>query len=281
MNEIMTRGSSTGMISVEESQSIAEIQAKMILARNFPRDVKRCRENIAIECGTTELAQLATYEFKRGTSVVKGPSIRLVECVSRYWGNIISGIKEIASDGKKATVRAYCWDLETNFADEKIFDVPYVRETKEGGVVPVTSERDKYEVMANMAARRKRACIQAVIPKFIIDEAVALCEKTLEEATLKDGIETTRNNMLAAFQKKADWVTKEHIEEVTGKPFDSLNAKDIVKLRSLYNAVNDGFVKIEVAFNRTSPDIVDEQAADTLANVNDMLGAVNNATDQG
>lgn len=276
MNEIITRGSNTGMSAVEESQSIAEIQAKMILARNFPRDVQRCRDSIAIECETVELAQMATYEYRRGTAVVKGASIRLVECVSRYWGNIVSGIKEIASDGKKATVRAYCWDLETNFADEKVFDVPYVRETKSGGVVPVTSERDKYEVMANMAARRKRACIQAVIPKFIIDEAIALCEKTLEEATLKDGIETTRDNMLKAFQKKADWVTKEHIEEVTGKPFDSLSAKDIVKLRSLYNAVNDGFVKIDVAFNRTSAEIVDEKAADTLANVNGLLGVTEN-----
>ncbi len=276
MNEIITRGSNTGMSAVEESQSVAEIQAKMILARNFPRDVQRCRDYIAIECATEELAQMATYEYKRGTTVVKGASIRLVECVSRYWGNIVSGIKEIASDGKKATVRAYCWDLETNFADEKVFDVPYVRETKSGGVVPVTSERDKYEVMANMAARRKRACIQAVIPKFIIDEAIALCEKTLENATLKDGIETTRDNMLIAFQKKADWVTKEHIEEVTGKPFDSLNAKDIVKLRSLYNAVNDGFVKIDVAFNRTSAEIVDEKAADTLANVNGLLGVTEN-----
>ena len=281
MNEVMTRGSTTGMSAVEESQSIAEIQAKMILARNFPRDVQRCRENIAIECGTEELAKMATYEYKRGTAVVKGASIRLVECVSRYWGNIVSGIKEIASDGKKATVRAYCWDLETNFADEKVFDVPYVRETKSGGVVPVTSERDKYEVMANMAARRKRACVQAVIPKFIIDEAIELCEKTLEESTLKDGIETTRNNMLAAFQKKADWVTKEHIEEVTGKPFDSLNAKDIVKLRSLYNAVNDGFVKIDVAFNRASAEIIDETAADTLANVNKMLGVTDDEADKG
>ena len=43
----------------------------------------------------------------------------------------------------------------------------------------------------------------------------------------------------------------------------------------------DGFVKIEVAFNKASEEIVDEKAADTLANVNDMLGAVNNATDQG
>ncbi|MBR2343008.1 MAG: hypothetical protein IKA64_02000 [Clostridia bacterium] len=280
MNEIIARGSSVGMSAVEESQAIAEIQAKMIMARQFPRDIERCRAYIAAECKNEELAKVSTYEFKRGTSVVKGPSIRLVECVARYWGNIISGVKEIASDGSRATVRAYCWDLETNFADEKVFDVPYVRETK-SGVVPVTSERDKYEVMANMAARRKRACIQAVIPKFIIDEAVAQCEAYLEEITLKDGIEVTREKMLTAFTALGDWVTKEHLETVINKPFDSFNAKDIVRLRSLYNAIKDGFVKLDAALGRASAEIVDEAAANTLATVNERLGKTGNGTDEG
>ena len=39
MNEVINRSNNTGMAAVEESASIAEIQAKMILARNFPRDI--------------------------------------------------------------------------------------------------------------------------------------------------------------------------------------------------------------------------------------------------
>ena len=283
MNEIITRSSNEGMIAVEESGSIAEIQAKMILARNFPRDIERCLERIRYECMNKELAEKATYEFPRGDSVVKGPSIRLVECVARYWGNILCGIKEISSNQREATVKSYCWDLESNFADEKVFTVPYVRtkkkKTADGTTIretaPLTDERDKYEVLANMAARRKRACMQAIIPQFVIDEAVATCQKTLEEAMKGEDIEVTKAKMLAAFRAKVEWISEADFQTVCGKPFESISIKDIVKLRNLYNAIADGFVKPEVAFKREDDRVVpDEQAADTLASVNDILGGI-------
>lgn len=283
MNEVINRSNSTGMVAVEESASIAEIQAKMILARNFPRNIDTCLEYIKRECMNKELAEKATYEFPRGDSVVRGASIRLVECVARHWGNILSGIKEISSTPKEATVKAYCWDLETNFADEKVFTVPYSRTSKKHGTVPLTDERDKYEAMANMAARRKRACMQAIIPQFVIDEAVAACQRTLEEAMKGEDIEVTKAKMLAAFRAKAEWISESDFETACGKPFENISVKDVVKLRNLYNAIADGFVKPEVAFKREEEkDVPDEQAADTLASVNNMLGGMStNGTDEG
>lgn len=269
MNELLGRSNGTNMVAVEESASIAEIQAKMILARNFPRSVDVCLEYIKRECQNKELAEKATYEFPRGDSVVRGPSIRLVECVARHWGNLLSGIKEISSNDREATVKAYCWDLETNFADEKVFTVPYVRNTKKHGKIPLTDDRDKYEMMANMAARRKRACMQAIIPQFVIDEAVAACQSTLEDSLKGQNIEDVKQNMLAAFKNKADWISEADIELVIGKPFENISTKDIVKLRNLYNAINDGFVKPEVAFKREAvQDVPDEKAAETLDAVN-------------
>lgn len=269
MNELLGRSNGTNMVAVEESASIAEIQAKMILARNFPRSVDVCLEYIKRECKNKELAEKATYEFPRGDSVVRGASIRLVECVARHWGNLLSGIKEISSNDREATVKAYCWDLETNFADEKVFTVPYVRNTKKHGKIPLTDDRDKYEMMANMAARRKRACMQAIIPQFVIDEAISECQKTLEDSLKGQNIEDVKQNMLAAFKNKSDWISEADIELVIGKPFENISTKDIVKLRNLYNAINDGFVKPEVAFKReTAQDVPDEKAAETLNAVN-------------
>lgn len=280
-NELIGRANNAGMISVEESASIAEIQAKMILARNFPRDVSSCMENIKHECSNKGLAEKATYEFPRGDGVVKGPSIRLVECVARHWGNILSGIKEISSNDKEATVKAYCWDLQTNFADEKVFTVPYVRTTKSRGKIPLTDERDKYEVMANMGARRKRACIQAVIPQFVIDSAIEMCQQTLEDSMKGEDIESTRTKMLEAFKAKSEWITESDFETIIGKPFDTFSIKDIVKLRNLYNAISDGFVKPEVAFKKGNERPADdEKAADTLVAINDMLGGNDNGTDK-
>lgn len=291
MNEVMNRSNSTGMAAVEESASIAEIQAKMILARNFPRDIDRCLEYIKRECENKELAEKATYEFPRGDTVVKGASIRLIECVARHWGNILSGVKEISSNTREATVKAYCWDLESNFADEKIFTVPYTRTKKtknpDGSAgritVPLTDERDKYEALANMGARRKRACMQAIIPQFVIDEAVAACQRTLENAMKGEDIEVTKQKMLAAFRSKAEWISEVDFETVCGKPFENISIKDIVKLRNLYNAIADGFVKPEVAFKREKEEnISDEQSNELLDSVNKMLGGDGeNGTNEG
>ena len=273
MNDLINRANMGVSAAADETREIAEIQAKMILARNFPRDVDYCRAMIAAECQNKELAEMACYEFPRGDSVVRGASIRLVECVSRHWGNIVCGVKEIGSNanGSKATVKSFAWDLQTNFADEKVFDVEFVRSTKKGSY-PITDPRDKYEFLANQAARRKRACIQAVIPKFVIDEAMELCAETLERNINKDGdIETTKAKMLAAFAQIAEWIGADELASVCGRPWENIGAKDVVKLRNLYNAIKDGFVKPEVAFGREAA----ETAAPVSSAEEDRLAALN------
>ena len=258
----------------EETKEIAEIQGKMFLARRFPRDIENAVSLIKLECKNKNLAEQALYEFPRGDSVVRGPSIRLVECVARYWGNIVSGVKELGVNGNTATVKAYCWDLQTNFFDEKVFDVELVRSTKKG-TYPLTDPRDRYEMIANQGARRKRACMQAIIPQFVIDEAVAECQSTLERDVNEQNIEETKAKMLNAFKQIADWITEEHLAQICGKDFDKLSAKDIVKLRNLYNAIKDGFVKPDKAFGREiEPEKPSVEEKETLSQLNDMLGGI-------
>lgn len=270
-NLIQRKGNAGISQTTEEVKEIAEIQAKMILARNFPRDVDFCLDMIKHECHNRALAESAIYEFPRGDSVVRGASIRLVECVARHWGNIISGVKELGTVGNRATVKAYCWDLETNFFDEKVFEVEYVRNTRKGSY-EVTDTRDKYEMMANMGARRKRACMQAVIPQFVIDEAMTECKETLEKDISAQNLEETKDKMLSVFVSIADWITPEHLGAVCGKDFEHISAKDIVKLRNLYNAIKDGFVKPEKAFGReVEPEKPSIEEGDTLNNLNNML----------
>ena len=285
MNEVMGRSGAGNMVAVVESANIAEIQGKMILARNFPRDIERCISNILKECKSKELAEKATYEFPKGDTVVKGPSIRLVECVARHWGNVVSGIQEISSSDKGATVKAFCWDLESNFSDEKIFDIEYKRTTKKG-TYALTDPRDKYEMLANLAARRKRACMQAIIPQYVIDEAVEACQATLEDAIRREsgnvGIEEVKEKMLSAFKAIADWITPEDLGEKCGKPFDSLNEKDIVKLRNLFNAIKDGFIKPEAAFGKEEAQKPDtsEKDDEALAEVNGLFEGANNTLEE-
>lgn len=275
MNQLINRSTSVGLMAAEETSEIASIQAKMILARSLPRDPQQSMSRILDECRSKDLAEKAIYEFPRGDSVVRGASIRLVECVARHWGNVAYGIKELASDSKKATVKVYCWDLETNVLDEKIFDVEYIRTTKKGSYT-LTDERDKYEMLANKAARRKRACMQSIIPQYVIDEAMAECQRTLEANTAKDGdIDTVKAKMLHSFQQLpgADWVTEDDVAQAVGKPYDNIAARDIAKLRNLYNAIKDGYVKPAVAFRKEDKQqAAQEQDVDALNDANRLFG---------
>lgn len=270
MNEMIGRGNMNVASATEESKKIAEVQGKMILAMKFPRNVEASMQMIEYECQNEDLAEKAIYEFPRGDSVVRGPSIRLVECVARHWGNIVSGVEELVSHEDGATVRAYCWDLQTNFSDEKVFDVSYMRVTKKVAY-KLTDPRDRYEKMANEAARRKRACIQAIIPKFVIDKAMELCQQTLDNQIKKDDINATKEKMLSAFRSFGDWITERELSEVCGKDWEHLGSRDIVKLRNLYNAIKDGFVKPETAFKKEEPEKPTQEETKALDKLNDMI----------
>ena len=181
---LMTRPTSK-MGEYQESKALSEIKGKMFLARQFPREPEWALQNVLRECERPELAASAQYEYPKGDAVVKGASIRLVEVLARHWGNIDCGIQEIESDGNSTTIKCYAWDLETNVSDEKTFSVKHERSTRKGSY-KLTDERDIYEMVANKGARRKRACLLAVMPGWYVEAALAACEKTLQ-ASLTDG----------------------------------------------------------------------------------------------
>lgn len=290
-DNFMERSNNGAIATAHESKEVAEVKAKVFLARQFPRNEELCLARILRECESVKLAEVAQYSYPKGGTEVKGPSIRLIEVISRHWGNMLSGVTELNKTAESATFRTYAWDLETNYADEKIFEMPFIRNLKGGKSYVITDDREKYELVANYAARRKRACIQAIIPGYIIDEAAAACERTLEAHMNKgtDGkektIEELRVSMSEAFKALLDWVTEEMLAGICGKDFDKLGKKDIVKLRNLYNAIKDGFAKPEVVFGKEKEDASIPAAEETeeLDKLNEQLkaGKVPNGTDEG
>ncbi len=265
---------SLGMTEVEARQ-LAEIRGKMVLARQFPRDPALSLQRILVECENPKLAESATYSYPRGDAEVKGPSIRLAEVIASYWGNFTCGVTELEQRSGESTVKAYAWDLESNYSDEKVFTVPHVRSTRKGNYT-LSDPRDIYELVANQGARRKRACIFSVIPTYLVEAAVEKCNETLEASLNKEGIEAVRVKMLSVFQTLDESITKEILEAKIGKPFDTFNSKDIVKLRNLYNAIKDGFVKPAAAFDLgKSPDepALDVQDAEKVEELNKNIFA--------
>ena len=214
-----------------------EVQAAMILAKKFPRDENDSFNKIRKSCQRKTLAAQAEYSYPKGGQKVTGPSIRLAEAVAQGWGNIDYGIIELSKNSKRSEMMAYAWDLETNTRSTKIFSVDHIRE-KTSGNVELKGSRDVYELTANMGARRQRACILAVIPGDVVEEALNQCRETLS-GSYTEPLSARSKTMMAKFDDDFQ-VTKEMIETYFGYNLEALTEIDYSKLISIYNSIKDG-----------------------------------------
>lgn len=231
-----------------ESKAIQEIQAALVIAKKFPRDQMKAYEGIMNACKRKALAENAIYAYPKGNQVVTGPSIRLAEVLAQSWGNIKMGITEISQANGVSEVKAFAWDLETNFESVKIFHVPHVRHTKFGSKT-LTDPRDIYEMVANQGSRRLRACMLAVIPGDVIDAAVAQCEDTLK--TGNEPIAERVKKLVAAFSEMG--VNVEMLVKRLGHNLDVTIEAELVILRGIYKSIKDGMAKREDFFELVEP----------------------------
>lgn len=248
-------GLSTAMATTREAQ---EVQAAVFMAKRFPRDENVSLSRIAKACERRGLAEKAVYAYPRGKEQVTGPSIRLAEAVAQAWGNIQCGVVELEQRPGESTCMSYCWDVETNTRDCRVFTVPHIRQTK-NGAYPLTDPRDIYELVANQGARRKRACILAVIPKDVMDFAVGACQNTLSKAYKEPLIDRLRN-MAEIFRKEFS-VPLESLEKYIGYKLDAFTEMDMFTLRGVYTALKDGTAKREDYFDLPKNQREDEPEA--------------------
>lgn len=229
-----------GTVAIETSRAIAEAQGKLVIAKRFPRDEVAAYNRVAQACQRKGIAEKAFYSYNRGGSTVNGPTIRFAEELARCWGNIDYGIKELSQDEGKSEMQAYAWDLETNAQSVQNFTNPHIREV--GGKAKVlTSQRDIYEINANMGARRLRSRILAILPNDLVDMAIMECRRTLAGNNDEPLIDRVKK-MVVAFGKIG--VTQEQIESRLHRKIDTMTADDFVDYTGIYNAIKNGESKI-------------------------------------
>ena len=242
-----------GTVAIEANRAIAEAQGKLVIAKRFPRDEVAAYSKLIQACQRPALAEKAFYSFPRAGQTISGPTIRFAEEIARCWGNIDYGIKELSQDGGKSEMQAYAWDLETNAQSVQNFTNPHQREktdrrTKTTVMEDLTSQRDIYENNANMATRRLRARILAIVPSWFVDGAIEECKKTLagkNDVPLVDRV----MKMVVQFSKLG--VTQEQIELRLKKKVDAMNADDFAEFIGIYNAIKGGESKISEWFEAT------------------------------
>lgn len=229
-----------GTIAIEASRAIAEAQGKLVIAKRFPRDEVQSYAKAMEACQRPTMAAKAFYSFPRGGQTVEGPTIRFAEELARCWGNIDYGIKELSQDDGKSEMQAYAWDLETNAQSVQNFTNPHKREQGKK-MVTLTSQRDIYENNANMATRRLRSRILAILPAWFVEDAIAECKKTLSGQNDTPLIDRVKK-MVVQFAKLG--VTQEMIEKRLKRKIDTMTSDDFVEYVGIYNAVKGGESKI-------------------------------------
>lgn len=235
-----TERQQNALAASEESKAVAEIQSMLVIAKKFPRDPKTATDSILRECARQGMAEVALYSYSRGGTEITGPSIRLAETIARGWGNFEFGFREVSrgrdADGVTySEIVAYAWDLESNTRRPVSFRARHWRDTKKGGYA-ITDERDIYEMIANQAQRRVRACILGVVPGDVVEQAQRQCEETLRAHadTSPDGIK----KMLAKFAEIG--VSKDQIERRIQRRIETILPAQVIQLRNTFNSIRDG-----------------------------------------
>ncbi len=79
-------------VQSDSQRAIAEVQAALVIAKQFPRNPIEAYDRVMNACQRPGLAQSAVYSYARGGTSVTGPSTRLAEMLAQNWGNIQYGI---------------------------------------------------------------------------------------------------------------------------------------------------------------------------------------------
>lgn len=241
--------SPTNVMSVEMQRAIAETQAAMFVAKQFPRDLGSVLRNLQRTCSRQTIAEIASYSYKRGDEEIVGPSVYLLKAIAQEWGNLSFGVRELSrvpgSPGVPgfSTIEAFAWDMERNVREVRNFEVKHWRDTRSGGY-QMRDERDIYELIANMGSRRLRACLEGVIPEDVKVFAIEECDKALLNA--KVDTPEARTKLLAEYM--ALGITQERIEQRLNKKFEAATSKQLLKLMRGLNAIRDGVTTADEAF---------------------------------
>jgi hypothetical protein len=229
---------------VEQSRAVAEVQAAIFVAQQFPRDLDRAEAEMRTSCGRLSLANRAFYAVpNRGT----GPSVHLARELARIWGNLDYGVRELSRDdtGGTSEIQAFAWDQQTNVRSTRTFIVPHER-MKGGGRQKLTDLTDIYLSNQNVGARAVRECIFTVLPTGFTEEAQDLCRKTLEHGEGKPLGERAQGAVNAFAE---NWgIGQDQLEQKIGRALAKWTPQDVATLQVLFQSIRAGEIRADEEF---------------------------------
>jgi hypothetical protein len=130
----------------------------------------------------------------------------------------------------------YAWDMEKNNYNKRQITVMHVRDTRDGPK-PLRDQADIDMKINNVASKQARGLILAMMPKWLVEDAVQECRKTLAGKN-DEPIEARVRKMAQAFAKFG--VTAERLEKHLGHKLDQVTLDELVDLTGIHNSLRDG-----------------------------------------
>lgn len=250
-------------MGAEEQRAIAQVQGAMTIAQRFPRDENKALAKILETCKVVEFAEEAEFAYKRGGSLVTGATIRLLEECARHWKNLEFSVAEMVRGEKESLCQTYAVDLENNTWSRSQFVVPHRRDVSEGAK-DLKSDRDIYEMVANMGSRRVRSNLERLIPSYVVDAALKTCKETLKKRDQLKPLAERIRSQVESFGRLG--VTETMLAKWLKRPVSEMLENDYQALRTIGRGIKEGLTRIDEHFEAAT-------VADGMANKRTMGGA--------
>jgi len=220
----------------------AAIDIQIATAKNYPRSVDRSlKDAMTLATLDEDTAAGCFYALPRSGKTIEGPSVRLAEIMAYSWGNLRAEADIVAEDKTTITAMGTCFDLEKNVA---------VRVRVKRRITDKYGKRyneDMIGVTSNAAISiALRNAVFKVIPAAFTRRIYLSARK----ASLGEGGTITQKR-----QKAMDWFAKlgvkpEQVFEVLGvKGMDDIGEDQLITLRGLVTAIQDGETTVEQVFH--------------------------------
>lgn len=286
------------------ARETAAVQARFVMAIQRPRDTMDFRTRLLHECKRPGFAEVAMFARPVGKEknkvtgkweekIATGPSIRMIETCLQLFRNVQATSTTVYDGPDLRIVKVLVIDFENNISFEQEVNVPKQVEkrqqqdykTKEWGPPKgreILSERFNTEgeitytvaatddeviiKQAALVSKALRTCGQRLLPRDIIEDAIAQIQATKADETKKDP-DAAKKKVLDAFATLG--VLNSDIAAYIGHSVDRATEAEIEKLRVIYSSIRQGETTweqfVESANTTPEPELQEEVKARLVA----------------
>ena len=286
----MADGAQTQEVAVREQSAgmtDTDFTAKVRLAKQFPRDLKRVLAQALEELEVApEFAARAYYsipykEYRDGqekTVLVEGPSVKASKALTCHWGNCADGARIAEQDDERVLVEGVFHDYQTNVTTVRQVAVSrkrYDKRTKQ--MVPLRDDRLVMAIQAG-ASKAVRNAILSGLPVWLVEAYFAKAKKLAiglkgdkDKLAPKD-IKRAVEAMVKAFAKLG--VDGDRLSAYMKDKLDAelSDEEKLAQMRGIFTAISEGQTTVAEVFGGAPGETETPETAAGPVSMEGLLG---------